>query len=145
MGSAVEEMRELAERTCPGAISFYDVIPPADCARWIRGAGASLASIRPGIGYDFAKPTKIFAAAACGTPVIFAGIGAGQEVVTTGGLGWAPGYDVAAIAEAMAAVLGQSEAEAAQRSEVCAQWALENASLQSQGRDAARAALASVG
>lgn len=144
-GSALSEMRSHVERECPAAVDFYDVIPPEECARWIRGAKASLASIKPHIGYDFAKPTKIFAAAACGTPVIFAGIGAGQEVVTDEDLGWAPGYDADAIAEAMLAALRQTPEEARERSRRCAEWALENASLKAQGRTAALAALESVG
>ena len=71
----------------PGAVDFLGVVPPEEAARWLRGAVAALVSIRPGQGYDFARPTKIYAATACGTPVVFAGEGAGHDLVT--GRHWA--------------------------------------------------------
>ena len=74
-------------------------------AAWIRGATAALVSIAPGIGYDFARPTKTYAAAACGTPVLFAGAVTGGALVADAGLGEAAGFDPAAVAAAMTRLL----------------------------------------
>ena len=49
-------------------------MPPTEAAEWIRGAAAALVSIVPGIGYDFARPTKTYAAAACGAPTWLIGV-----------------------------------------------------------------------
>lgn len=133
-GSAVPALAELADRLVPGAVELRGVVPPAECARWLRGAAAAVVSIRPGIGYDFAKPTKIYAATACGTPVVFAGVGAGQELVTDAGLGWAPGYDEEAVAQSMLAALRLPPPARAELAQRCTQWTLEHASLRSQGR-----------
>ncbi|MGN6723798.1 MAG: glycosyltransferase [Marmoricola sp.] len=141
-GSATEELKALAQRVCPGAVDFQGVRPPAECAAWIRGARAALVSIKPHIGYDFAKPTKIYAATACGTPVVYAGIGAGQELVATERLGWAPGYDVAQVAEAMRAALRQNPQSSAELSARCVAWTVDHASLRAQGLAAAQAVLA---
>lgn len=143
-GSAAQQLRSLADQLCPGAVEFRGVLAPAECARWIRAADAALVSIKPHIGYDFAKPTKIYAAAACATPVVFAGIGAGQELVTSAGLGWAPGYDVKAVAAAMAAALRKPADEAAELGRHCADWAESHASLRAQGVRTARGLLAGV-
>ena len=142
-GSATDDLRALADELCPGAVDFRGVVPPAECARWIRAARAALVSIKPGIGYDFAKPTKIYAATACGTPVIFAGVGAGQEVVSTHGLGWAPGYDVESVATAMTESLQLPADRAYELSARCAEWTTAHASLRAQGLQAAREVLGS--
>lgn len=140
-GSAQDHLRDLAEELCPGAVDFHGLVPPAECAQWIRAASAALVSIKPNIGYDFAKPTKIYAATACGTPVIYAGVGAGQELVAAEDLGWAPGYEVDDVAEAMRAALDQDADAARVRAERCATWAHDHASLRAQGLGAARALL----
>ncbi|GAC1381223.1 MAG: glycosyltransferase family 4 protein [Marmoricola sp.] len=144
-GSAQADLRALADELCPGAVDFRGLVPPADCARWIRAARAAAVSIRPHIGYDFAKPTKIYAATACGTPVIFAGVGAGQELVASEALGWAPGYDVDDVAAAMRAALLEDPQQTATRAEHCATWARDNASLRARGLDAARMLLDAEG
>jgi hypothetical protein len=76
-------------------------LPPAEVAAWLRGSVAALASVRPGVGYDFAFPTKLYAAVACGTPVIFTGAGPGADFVSDPVLGEAVPYDDAAVAAAM--------------------------------------------
>lgn len=143
-GQGVEEeaTRRLAERLVGDAVSFGGVIPPQEAARELRGATAALASITPGVGYDFAKPTKIYAAAACGAPVVFAGVGAGAALVDENSLGWRADYDVEAVADAMIAAArdeasGLRAARAAERSG----WVTENASLLAIGLFGARAAL----
>ena len=81
------------------------MVPPAEAARWISGASGALVSIVPGQGYDFAKPTKIYAAAACGTPVLFAGVGASQQLVEDNKLGLVAEYTPESVAAQMIAML----------------------------------------
>lgn len=146
-GQGVEEesTRALAQELVGDAVYFGGVVPPAEAARWLRGATAALASITPGIGYDFAKPTKIYAAAACGAPVVFAGVGAGAELVADNGLGWRAGYDPAAVADAMlAAARDEASGVRDARAEERSRWVDENASLSAIGRIGGRAALDAI-
>jgi glycosyltransferase involved in cell wall biosynthesis len=140
LGQGADEraLRALAARLCPDGIDFRGVVPPSEAAAWIRGARAALVSITPGIGYDFAKPTKVYAATACGVPVIFAGAGAGQRLVADQRLGWAVGHDPAAVAAAMASALDGDPWPLADR-ERLVQWTRANASLASVAVQAAHA------
>ncbi|WP_269457911.1 glycosyltransferase family 4 protein [Leifsonia sp. 21MFCrub1.1] len=143
-GQGVEEesTRQLAERLVGDAVHFGGVIPPREAAQQLRGATAALASITPGVGYDFAKPTKIYAAAACGTPVIFAGVGAGASLVDENGLGWRADYDSEAVAQAMiAAARDEASGVRAERAAERSRWVSENASLLAIGLFGARTAL----
>ena len=79
-GTAFPELRRLAEEL-DAPVDFHPPVPPAEAAAWLRGAAVSVASIRPGAGYDFAYPTKVFAAWACGTPVVYAGPGPARGVL----------------------------------------------------------------
>lgn len=137
-GSEVEALKSLAAGI--EGVSFGGVVPPQEAAAWIGRATAALASIKPGLGYDFAKPTKIYAAAACGTPVVFAGIGAGAALVTKNSLGWNCGHNAAEAAEAMiaAAEVANAGADNDGRS-ARTQWVRENASLAAVGLRAAQA------
>jgi len=142
-GSEQPALRELAERRVPGGVEFRGVVPPAEVAAVMRGAAAGLVSIKPGLGYDFAKPTKIYAATGCGTPVVFAGTGAGLDLVAGHELGWAPGYDVEAVAEAMCRALDRpAPGETSVR---LSAWTEEHASLRAAARAAAVATLEAAG
>ncbi|MFJ6026131.1 glycosyltransferase family 4 protein [Pseudarthrobacter sp. NPDC092424] len=140
-GSDESRLKELAAKVAPGRVHFGGVVPPAEAASRIRGAVGALVSIKPGQGYDFAKPTKIYAAAGCGTPVIFAGSGEGAAVVADNGLGETAEYDPSSVAAAMSKVLGRSAAGEDQGREARSRWVEENASLATCGRRAAAAVL----
>ena len=142
-GSELPALRTLADERVPGAVDFPGVVPPEVAAAYIRGAVAGMVSIKPGLGYDFAKPTKTYAATACGTPVIFAGQGAGAQLVSVEGLGWAPGYDVDGIAEAMVEAVDSADDESRRQRLVI--WTRDHASLSSTALSAATAALHSAG
>ena len=90
------------------AVVMHDLMAPQEAARWQRGAAAALVSIRPGQGYDFAYPTKVLAALACGTPVVYAGVGPVAQDLADHDLGWAAGYDVDDVARAMTRALDQA-------------------------------------
>jgi glycosyltransferase involved in cell wall biosynthesis len=129
-GSVEGELKELAERIVPGRVDFGGVVSPSESARWIRGAVGALVSIVPGIGYDFAKPTKTYAAAAVGTPVLFAGPDTGGALVRDAELGLAVDFRAEAVAEGMRKMLrdsatGVTEQDRPRRAE----WARKTVSL----------------
>lgn len=140
-GTDEDHLKALAGTLAPGAVYFGGVVPPSEAAQWIRGAAGALVSIKPGQGYDFAKPTKIYAAAGCGTPVVFAGQGDGAAIVADGGLGSAAAYEAQAVADAMIAVLADSTLGGTQSADARVAWVADNASLAASGRVAAEAVM----
>jgi glycosyltransferase involved in cell wall biosynthesis len=137
-GSAEAELRALSDALVPGRVHFGGLVPPDLSASWIRGAVGALVSIVPGIGYDFARPTKTYAAAAVGTPVLFAGAPTGAEVVRAAGLGEASGFTVAEVAEAMRRLLAQGQDGTTDRERARrAQWADDTVSWRTVGGKAA--------
>lgn len=136
-GSELTALRRLADRIVPGAVDFLGVVPPAHAATVLRGAAAGLVSIKPGLGYDFAVPTKIFAATGTGTPVIFAGHGAGAELVAREELGWACEYTREAVGRAFdAAEQAATDGRAPERRERLAAWTREHRSLAAKAAEA---------
>lgn len=98
-GSDWQSLQEAAEQLPPGAVSFLPRVSPEKTAEWIRGAQATLASVRSG-GYE-AFPTKIYASVGCGVPVVFAGDGEGAAFVSASHAGWHVEEDPDAVATAM--------------------------------------------
>jgi glycosyltransferase involved in cell wall biosynthesis len=144
-GAAERELRALAEDVAPGRIRFGGLVSPEESARWIRGAVGALVSIVPGIGYDFARPTKTYAAAACGTPVLFAGPATGGELVRDNRLGVAVGFEPSEVSQAMRLLREQSRSgETERRRAERAGWAAAEASLAAVAARAARVVLGTV-
>lgn len=135
-GSAWSELRRLADELAPGAVEFRDPVPPREAATLLRSAHVGLVSLRPGIGYDFAVPTKLFASAACGTPVLFSGTGASVEVIEAGCIGVAVPHEVDAVAEALTVALAAAPVDTS-RSAV-AEWVRLHASISATGSQAAQ-------
>lgn len=129
--------RTVAERGIQG-VEFRRKLPAVEVAAYVRAATAALSSVVPGRGYDFALPTKIYAATACGTPVIHTGQGAATQLVREGGLGWAPDYDARAIARAMAEAI---EGAGTPDPRALRSWTEDHSSLQSSAREGAEAIL----
>lgn len=145
-GASERSIRETAARLAPDHVEFGGVVPPATAASWIRGAASALVSIVPGIGYDFARPTKTYAAAACGTAVIFAGVGSGAALVRDNALGQAVDFTAEAVSDAMLAALDELAAPGhAERRAARSAWIEANASLASVGDAAADAVLEATG
>lgn len=138
-GSDWKRLQEAAQTLPPGSVRFLPRAPAAVAAEWLRGATATLASIRPGEGYDFARPTKILASAACGTPVIFAGPVAAGALVADAGLGFAVGYDVTEVYGAMRTAV-TAPASASRRASIAA-WATDNASIRAVADRASRSVI----
>jgi glycosyltransferase involved in cell wall biosynthesis len=133
-GTDVPRLRELAAELAPDSVTFGGVVPPAEAARWISGAVGALASIVPGQGYDYAHATKIYAATACGTPALFAGVGTSATLVEDNELGLVAEYTPEAVAERMIAMLDGERPDA----EHLVRWTRENASLATTGSMAAK-------
>ena len=137
-GSSWPALQRVRDDLPAGAIELRPLAPPAEAAAWQRGAAAAVVSVRPGLGYDFAYPTKVLAALACGTPVVFAGPGPAAADLREHGLGDPVDYDPAAVASAMLRAVRGAPAEGAGRRVA---WVREHRSLAATGRAAARIVL----
>lgn len=138
-GTDLALMRRRADELALGAVEFPGVVPGAVVAAAFSGAVAGLASLRPGAGYDIAFPTKMFAATACGAPVVYAGGGPGRTMVEEHGLGWGCDWEPQAVAEGMRSALAAPPTP--QRRAGLAAWTEENASQRSVAGRAADAVL----
>ena len=140
-GSSWPALRGIANGLPAGAIELRPLVPPEEAAAGQRAAAGALVSIKPGLGYDFAYPTKVLAALACGTPVVYAGPGPASVDLRERDLGEAVEYAVAPVAEAMVRVLhGHPSPDADRRRR--AAWVLAHRSLARTGAEAAAAVLA---
>lgn len=119
-------MQTRADEVAPGAVQFLPRLSPQETAEWIRGAAASLASMRPEGRYR-AFPAKMHASVGCGTPVVYAGGEPGRSFAELDGVGWGVDYDLAAVAAAMTEALTAERDETARRR--LAAWARANVSL----------------
>lgn len=143
-GSSDEEIQRIAEDLPAATIEQLGRVEAGEAAAWQRGAVAALASIKPGLGYDYAIATKVYSALACGTAVVYAGAGPLTEVIVEEKFGEAVAYDVQEVAQAMsrtldqASVSGDAEHTAAEKLRR-RQWVLDHHSLQATGKRAAQA------
>lgn len=135
-GSHRELIREKAtECGVSDHISLEPLLPPSQLAPVLYTSTAALASVVPGVGYDFAFPTKLYSAAVCGAPLIYAGIGPGEEFVQTRvgsrsealRLGAAVNYDADDIARAFRNAIAHPRDTA--RRDAVSRWARDNVSL----------------
>ncbi|MEL0626274.1 glycosyltransferase family 4 protein [Salinibacterium amurskyense] len=110
-GSDRSELEQRGAQLGDDAVEFLPRVPPARVAEMLRPAVASLASVKPGVGYDLAFPTKLYASVACGTPAVFAGAGPGAQFVADLDAGWVASYDCAEVAHAMTAALDAQRTE----------------------------------
>lgn len=100
------EVHGIAER-----VRFLPSIPAADAAAWTRSARVALATLQPGKGYDFAIPTKLYAALAVGTPVAYAGPEPLRSLVAAEGLGASAAFEAADYAAAITDLLQRSDGQ----------------------------------
>ena len=130
-GPATAMLRELSERVVPGRV-FFSKVPMEQAAAWQRNAKAVLASIQPGIGYEDAYLTKVFAGLACETPVIYAGPGPAVKDIERFNLGIAVPWDETAVSQAMSDILSGKVNFSGLRD-----WTIRNHSIEDTGRKAA--------
>lgn len=101
-----EPMRMRAEALGIGdSVEFADPVPAEQLRPQLASAIASLATLRPGGGYEYAFTSKAYSSLATGCPVIFAGPGPTGPFMERSALeapvGTAVDYDAEAIAAAM--------------------------------------------
>ena len=137
-GVEVEALREKAGRF-GDRVQFPGLLGADELSEWIRGAVASLASVRPGRGYDFAFTTKALTSLSCGTPVVYAGVGPMADMIARDDLGWVADWDVLAVSGAMRAALAQRTAD---RSARLSEWVESHYSADAVARTALGAVLA---
>lgn len=93
-----------AELGIDDAVSFSGPIAPSALSPILSAATASLASLKPGQGYDYAFTTKVYSSLATGCPVIFAGVGPTGPFIRSArseDVGVAVDYDAAEVVAAM--------------------------------------------
>ncbi len=131
----LEEIRDAAkDRGTVSPIVLLDSTQPARVAQLLRGAVAALVSVAPGKDYDFAYPTKVLAALASGTRVLYAGPGPARADIEAGPFGLAVDLEETQIQEAMLKLLdSEMDTESALRAH---EWVVNNRSLIRTGREA---------
>ncbi|MBH0116123.1 glycosyltransferase [Salinibacterium sp. NG253] len=143
-GSELESIRERADQLgIADAVEFADPVPPSELNAQLSAATASLATLLPGGGYEFAFATKTYSSLASGCPVIFAGPGPTAAFLARANTevhaGAPVAYDPAAIAAAMREI-ADAPAPPASR-ERLAVWADEHVSMRAAAARAADAIL----
>ena len=124
------ELGDLAD-----SVRLLPLLPAAEAAAWQRGAHVTLTSMRPGQRYDYFLPTKIFAGAASGAPVLYVGPGPGGRLVTEHALGEAVEHDADAVARALVRMLA-ADVSPQTRTRI-ARWARDHADITRTGAQAA--------
>lgn len=88
------------------SVEFRTSVPGPALNSLLNGAVASVVSLRPGMGYDYAFPSKIYTSLAAGCPVLFAGVGPTSSFLTEAAVSVEPGvaaeYEPEKVAVAMA-------------------------------------------
>lgn len=132
-GTAWQGLKELATGlNLLNRVDFVGQVPPEEAAGWIRGARVALVSMKPGQGYDFALPTKVLAALASGTPVLYAGVGPASDLIDSAPpgvfAGWAVPYSPSAVVTALSEVFERRPPSPEQRKRL-SEWAKREVSL----------------
>lgn len=133
-GSSTERINDISRSLPEGVIAQIGRVDAETAAAWQRGATSALVSIKPGLGYDFAMPTKVYSALAVGTPVVYAGPGPLRTSIEGEQLGLVVDYDADALANAMLEALDADRSDAARNRR--RQWVLDHRSLRQTGRAA---------
>lgn len=133
-----------AELGLAGSVEFAEALRAEELGPVLAGSVAALATLRPGAGYDFAFPTKLWSAAACGAPLIHAGPGPAiafvESRVDGEPIGEAAPYDADAVGEAMlraATAYAERGARPDRRADV-RRWAAGRVSLSAVAEQAVR-------
>lgn len=137
-------LEEAAAQRGVGGVEFRDPVSPGELAILLNQATVSLASLRPGYGYDYAFTTKIYSSLASGCPVIFSGVGPTIDFLSASAavqpVGVAVPYDADEVARAMLAAIAAPLS--ADRRRQMSEWAAESFSLDSVGHRVAAGTVA---
>lgn len=130
-GSERPHLQAQAAAMGVSGVEFRDPIAPDELATVLSAATASLASLKPGAGYDYAFTTKVYGSLVSGCPVIFAGAGPTGPFLEAESeyhpVGTALSWDAAEVGEALLAAA--AEPLATERRIGLAAWAAERYSL----------------
>jgi len=112
-GSEKPRLRELADRLALRNVRFLEPAPPAEVARLYSLAYAGLSTLRGLPLFEGARPVKVFAAMACGKPVVYGGRGEGARLVEQARCGLVvPPEDPPALVAAIRSLLAQPQTAA---------------------------------
>ncbi len=117
-------------------VEFRDAVVTAELVPLLCEACASLASLRPGGGYDYAFTTKVLSSLAAGCPVIFAGIGPTQAFLEDAAKSLPVGEAVTYNAESVSSALSRAAAHplGSHERKKLAKWATKRYSLDAVAR-----------
>lgn len=142
-GALATHLQQLADTLAPGRVRFPGVVSGEVVAAAFSSSCAGLASLHPDRGYDYAYPTKMFAATACGARIIYAGPGPGRDMVARHRLGWGVDWEPIEVGAAMAQAL--AEPHTPDEATRLVTWTRANASQDGVARRAADAIAAALG
>jgi len=130
--------RPALERRCaelglaPDRVEFREPIEAPRLNTLLANAVVSLASLKPGQGYDYAFTTKIYSSLAAGCPVVFSGTGPTVPFIADAdreqAVGVAVPYDVESVAGALRAAI--ASAPPARQRQSLSDWARERFSIE---------------
>ena len=104
------------DRGLESVVEFAAPVDPEDLSRVLGGALVSIATLRPGTGYDYAFTSKVYSSLAAGCPVVFAGPGPTGPFVTEASrhvrAGSAVSHDADELADALRALIDHPPTEA---------------------------------
>lgn len=142
-GTGQEQMRERA-KALGVHIDFQDQLPAEELQLMLARSTASLSTLRPGAGYDYAFTSKVYSALATGCPSVFAGTGPTgpfiDEANSHARAGTAVDYDVAELADALRSI-ADNPWSPSERSRL-AEWAKAEHSLAAVGQRVASVVIA---
>lgn len=92
-------------------VEFRDTVGGVELNDMLCDAELSVASLKPGAGYDYAFTTKVYASLAAGCPVLFTGVGPTVDFIRSGleeqPVGVAVDYSAEAVAAGVRGLLSQ--------------------------------------
>lgn len=108
-GTGQEAMRNRADELgIGGSVEFAEPVTADELRPQLARSLASLSTLQPGGGYEYAFTSKVYSSLAAGCPVIFTGPGPTAPFIRAATahapVGTAVDYDVSAVADAMAEV-----------------------------------------
>ena len=139
-GTGEAEMLERASHLgIDAAVSFEQPVPAPELRPLLASAVASLATLKPSGGYEYAFTSKIYSSLASGCPVIFTGPGPTADFLdrtranpdAPARVGVAVAYEPSTIAQAMRDVVDQPVTQ--QQRKAIAEWANAHHSMRAVG------------
>lgn len=105
-GSERGRLRALADQLgVSDHVRFEGALPAEQLAPKLQACIAAVATLKPGSGYEFAFPTKLYSATAAGAPLIHVGSGPAvqyvQQIVDGEPLGETVDYTIQSVSSAM--------------------------------------------